>query len=276
MQLLRRLLTIVLGLSLAATAVAWVADATIWNQTYLENAVQSTNLAAGLSTALPAMAASYTPDAHAKAAFINVLTPTYINSQLQTIIPSFIDAYRHDGPRPTLNLTDIGQEFTTLNAPVPPNLQALIDQPIPLLSANLDTPLRLIGHLTGQLRWLAPFIALAVAVLIFILTGHRRWKGLAAGTFLGAILTALAGLIALAPPGLIGATLGNSIARPLEPVIRPLTNLIAHDQLAMLIKIAAGLAVLGIVWLILNMATHMHQRFGKSKSDPKTETSSEH
>ena len=268
MKLILRGLAILLGLALTATAVVWAADATIWNQTYLETAATDSNLATKVSAVLPDVAASFAPGTQAKAAVAATVTPAYVQTQLDQIIPAFVVAYRHNGAKPTLNLTDLGQQVSLLSLPIPSSLQTVINSPQPLVPSSLDTPLRLVGSLTGRLKLLSPIAAVVLVVLIVLLGRRHRFKVLALGLAAGAVFTAIAAALMQLPPRLIGAALDSSVAHPLVPAIHGFANTVASAQAHQLLEAAVGLLAAAAVSLALGGVLHVVGRIRPHHESP--------
>ncbi|MBW4061102.1 hypothetical protein HJC99_00820 [Candidatus Saccharibacteria bacterium] len=273
MKWLRRLLATVLGVALTVTAIITVTDATTWNSAYLMATADRTNLAQHISNELPAVIASYAPAADTQAAITNVLTPAYIETKINDVIPAFVTGFRHGGSVPNLDVTDLGQQLALSGVPVPPALAAITNSPQPLMSSHLAAPLQTVGGVSGLLQWLAPLVALAATVMLLLISDHRRFLALAQGVWLGSALTALAAAVVQLPPSLIEATLNTSVARPLAAAIRAYSQAIATDQSHQLLRYALILAVVGVICIVAHVvagliAHLMHHAKTKSESSP--------
>ncbi len=265
MAWVRRLLGLILALALAATALAYTADATLWNPQLLTKSANDSHLSSELSSQLPAVIASYAPDDQTKTAISAALTPGYVKTQLDQAIPAFVAAYRNQGTPPTLNLTDLDAQFKLFNVAVPPALEKVIGQPIQLVPDRLGNPLATAGSLTALAKWTGPLTALIAAALLGLVGRHHRWRVLGSALFSAAITTAIVAGLCLVPPQLISAAINSSVAKPLEPAISHFTATVTHAQTQLLIKFALVYVAVGMLMFITHGVMGLIAKFHKPK-----------
>jgi hypothetical protein len=265
MHWLGKLFGLLLAISLAITVQAWVLNQTVWSADYLKSQMHTVRLADHLSTVLPDVLVQVTGESEeTRLAMSEVLTPHYIQDQLDTLVPQMI-AYLHGtAAQPIIDLRDTQATITNAGLPTPPKLKSLIGTPIPVSAGQFDTLLKVASTRSTQALWLGPLVSIVLIALIFILSGHRRWSTFAGSMVVAAILLGIMGALAYTPPQLIASALDTSAQKLLTPVVRPLAEAIAHDQayalwVAALVALA-GAAGLMIIHFIIKLFGHHHKK----------------
>ncbi len=261
MKLLSRLLSSLFVLALVAGVGAWELNRTLWNANYLQQKAQETHLADGLARALPGVLLSGSGASPATlVAMQQIITPRFVQAQLDIIVPQTQQYLQGSGTAPQLNLAVVANQLQAAGFSVPPR----VAQPQAVLPKSVNALLMNISQHSHQLVWLAPLVALLLAGLIFVLSGHRRWRALAGACLSAAVSVAVLAGIALVLPGVLSASLNASTAKPLEPPIHAFLNAIASDQAHAFLWVAAGLviAAVGLILThtVLKMAGRLHKR----------------
>jgi cytochrome bd-type quinol oxidase subunit 2 len=261
MRWLSRLLGAVLALALTTGAAAWVLTSTVANEQYLvrqtEQAGTAEQVAAGLLTALAPLTPA--PD-DTKVILEDAVTPGYIRDHIETLLPQLVRYYTQDGPMPELDLSGLAQRIETAGFAVPPGLAGTLETPHSVTAGRLDGLLASAAQQSRQLVWLAPLVAVVVALLIVALARQRRWKVLAGSTLGAALATAVLAGLAYLPPTLISSTLATSSIKSLAPAVRTLTDAVAKDQSQRLLWIAAAFGVAALVLSGVNIVVKLRHR----------------
>ncbi len=261
-HLLGRLLGGLMATALVVSAGAWVLERTVWSADYVQQKAADTKLADGLATHLPAVIGRTTSNpGETEVMLQQVLTPSFVRGQLQIMIPGLIHYYREGAPIPALNLSALQERLTDEGFVLPAGLAKTLQQPQPITpGGTADEVIQAGAGRVAQLLWLAPLLALIMAGLIVLLTGHRRFIVLSEG-LLGAGLgtLALAGLATL-PPGLAASALATSPAKELQEPVRTFMAAISHDQTWTLIWIAG---TFGVALVVLSLIHLFFKLFGR-------------
>lgn len=267
--LTRSLATLAVGAILTAAGV-WVFNQTLGNADYLQRKAKDTGLASGLAAGLPeVVAASTGVSAADQAALSRVLTPTFVENQLLTVLPQLVKHYREGSPMPQFDPAALIAQAAALGITLPPDLAAQLPSSRPVVRPGpADTTLQSAVQQTGQLQWLAPLMAAVLLALIALLAGHHRWLSLAGALATSVISVLVLALLTQLPPRLIASTLDTSPAKPLTAPIRLYTEAIARDQTQMLLWIAGVLGAATVVMVIIHVVVRAMHRFGHAKPKP--------
>lgn len=185
------LLAIVFGLSLGITVVAWLADSTVLNPQAVLAAVPADTYPQA-AKALPQALGQLTPlSQDEKLILADKIDPGLVRQIGDSLITQEIDYLHGHGQTPRLDLRELASRLRAEGAPLPQQLYDRLDQPISLQSAVVDqagVPL---------VRWLDLFkvwgiiISLILAVLIWLLGAHLRFRTLAKGAVTAVLVVAL-------------------------------------------------------------------------------------
>ncbi len=262
MRWLSRLLATLLALTVVAAVGAWVLNQTLWNQAYLRHKAEQVNLAGQLAPKLPAaLTASLGLPADTEVMLASVLTPAYLQGQVDTLLVQLQRYYHGDGGVPQLDLSDLSARLPAAGFEPPPILAATLNQPHPLTAGQADSQIKQVVRTTQDLVWLAPMAAVLMIGLIVLVAGHRRWLTLAGAT-LGAAL-GLLGLAAAAyiPPRLVSSMVATSAAADLTIPLRSYAEAVMTDQLKLLLWTAAVLAVIALALVSVHLIVKVRHRF---------------
>lgn len=246
------------------TATIWVLDQTIGNADYLQRKATEVNLAQNLSSGLPEVIVAGTGASAAdQAALSRLITPTFVENQLLTVLPQLVEHYREGGPVPKFDSATLTTQAAALGVTLPPDIAAQIPPAQPVVQpGQADATLQGATQQAVQLKWLAPLAAVILLVLIALLAGHHRWLTLA-GTFTASAISVLVlSLLAQLPPSFITSALDTSPAKPLAGPIKQYAEAIARDQTQMLYWIAAGLGIATVLFIIIHFVARTLHRFG--------------
>ncbi|HSX00785.1 MAG TPA: hypothetical protein VLF67_00965 [Candidatus Saccharimonas sp.] len=258
MHLITRLLSGLLVLALVVGAAAWVLSATVWNASYLMHKADDTHLADGLAAALPeALASNTSTSSDTKYILTQVITPSLVRDQLDTMLPALITFFERGGQAPRLDLREIESRITAAGYDVPAELKPALDTPQSVGTTGAGPGLRSAIQQTGQLKWWAPLAAVVLAGLIVLVAGHRRWLALAEAAFFAGLLTLAAAGLAQFLPALVDSMLTTSPAKALAAPVRAFATAVSGDVSRDFLYVAAGL---GALVLVLG-ALHLFFRF---------------
>ena len=268
MKLVGRFLALLLAIALAATALAYVAERTIWSATYMQQAASRANVAPALAKQLPDTLARLSGGnpADTKLVLSDVITPAYMDGQLDSLITQLERYYRSGGEVPTLDLRALSARVGDEDIPLPDQLRTTLDTPLAVTEPTLDPTITAASQRSAQLRWAAPVAAVVVIVLILLLAGRPRWMVIAEGLFGGAIATLAVAGATMVIPGLISSGLETSPAQALAPLIKAYVAAVGVDQRHMLIGWAEGFAAAGAVAVVLHIVGKFtHHKGGHAK-----------
>lgn len=263
MKWLGRLLGTFLAITLMATAVAWVTNATTWNSDYVSKTASDQAFYDGIAGALPPVLIGPSATGDQRYLLSQLITPGLVRNHLEGAIAGLQRYYRDGGEPPRLDFSDVKLQFDALHLTPPPLVATLIDAPVTLSNPAVDTVAQGASRKTAQLLWLGPVAATVLVLIISVVTGRRRWSVLAGASVGAAVLTAIASGISLLVPGLATTSLSTSVWGQLAPPVKSLGEAIAHDVSQRLLWWAVGFGVaavlLGIGGLIAGASRKMRR-----------------
>ena len=146
-RLLSHLLITLAVLSLTATFFVWVIDATVLNPVQLTKALHDGGVPSALANVIPEQATKDIKNndngntsgnnkvaeaADMKAKIAAVITPTYVESKLQTITATIINFMKKGSPQPTLDISDFPTKLRASGIAVGSDLDKNFSAPIQL------------------------------------------------------------------------------------------------------------------------------------------------
>jgi hypothetical protein len=269
MQWLSKLLGLLLAIAAALTVQAWVLNQTIWNSPYVLDQMHNAKLATQLSTVLPEVAVQVTGESEeTRLAMKEVLTPNYIQSQLDALTPQMIAYLRGTGEQPVLDLRELEARITNAGLPIPPKLESTIQNPTNVSAGNFDSILKTASSKGNQVLWLGPLVCVVLIGIIFVIMRHRRWSTLAGSFALSAVFLGILGALAYSPPQLISSALDTSAAKLLTPIVKPLADHIAQDQARALWMAAIASLGIAIILAIVHLVAKTFHRKEKKHKGP--------
>jgi hypothetical protein len=229
MKFFGHILASLLAVALSLTIVLWVFGATLGSATYLEQQIDQTKVYRQLGTQIPGT------------------DPAMIQSQVNLLLPAFIEYFVGNGPAP---VGDFGAGPVTLANPDPH-----------LLTATRS--LRPVGLYL-------PLAAIALIVFIVAVMRERRFPLLSRAAFGAALSLALsAGLIWIGP-GIALQNVAGAEFIPVRNALIPLVAAITHDIATRLGIAALILLGLAIILKVLHAAGRLKARFTRAPKAPKS------
>lgn len=268
MKWLGRLLGGVLAVSLMATAVAWVSNATVWNTDYVLKTVADHGFYDKVAEALPPVLIGPTATGDQRYLLSQLISPGLVRHHLEGAIAGLGRYYREGGEAPRLDFSDVKQQFDALHLTPPPLVATLINAPVTLSNPAVDAVGQGASRKTAQLLWLGPTAAGVLVIIIAVISRRRRWSVLAAAAVGATALTAVASGVSLLIPGLATLSLSTSVWAQLAPSIKSMGEIMARDVSQRLLWWAVGFGVaavlLGIGGLIAGATRKMRRHQEKS------------
>jgi hypothetical protein len=266
MHWLGRFLGFLLALCLVATAQLWILEQTISNADYLISQMHETHFADQLAGVLPEVAAQIIGESEeTRLAIKEAVTPKYVESQLDALVPQMIGYLHGNGPQPVLDLRDLEAPITNAGLPIPAKLQSMIDTPSNVNAGQFDSILIQVATRSTQLLWLVPLVGLILLVLIVILLGHRRWSVLAGSAVFAALVLGVIGLVDYSPPRLISSAIETSPVKALAPALLPFTTSIAKNQTQAAWIVAATLIGVSVILIFMGFVAKIISQHRKKR-----------
>ena len=264
MKWLSRLIGSFLAIVLMATAVAWVSNATVWNSDYVLKTAADNRLYDGIAEALPPVLIGTDATGDQRYLLSQLITPSLVRNYLEGAIAGLQRYYREGGNPPTLDFSDVKQQFDALRLAPPPLVATLIDAPVTLSNPAVDTVAQGASRKTAQLLWLGPAAAVVLIVIISVVARRRRWSALAGAAVGAAVLTAIASGVSLLLPSLATMSLSTSVWAQLAAPVKSLGQVMAHDVSQILLWWSVGFGVaavlLGIGGLVAGASHKLRRR----------------
>jgi len=257
-KVLARLSAGILGLALALAVISWTADSDLLQPASLLNQIPPstyTQVAAVLPGAISRAAAVSTDQQALLSQFIDA---GLVQHLANTVVTGELDYLHGQGAVPMLDLSPVAAKASMNGAELSPQLQTFLDKPQPLGAAGPNQDMRGVVTWLDRSRWLAPLVAVIMAVLIWFLAKHHRLRYLADSMLVALVAVGAAILLSLSLPSLADSLLATSTAAKLAPPIKSAAAGITARYNHTLIIAAAifALAALG-----LYIAQYFYGRF---------------
>lgn len=253
---LNRLMATLLTTLLFVVIVALAASQTFLNGAYMKGQLQAHHAYSRLSTALSndiATRAGSAGDTQLTSQLQQILKPAVLQQRLDSTIDQIQAYYQHNGPVPTLNVSDLLDQAQTAGLPVP-NDQKL-QQPIKLTALDKTKQLANVLKFTGI--GLVGVIVLLILGMWAIAHKRRNYKPFAAVLVsLGIMLSVTGGALLLVPKVFNKLVGFNPASNPYGPLARDLALAIVHDFALHLLVPGLAILIAGILLRILIAKVH--------------------
>jgi hypothetical protein len=248
---LNRLFASALTILLFMLVVAFAASQTFLNAAFMKQELQHQHAYGRLSTALSDDITSKSGsggDPQVTEQLKRIISPPKLQQRLDSTIDQIQAFYQHNGPVPTLNVSDLLDQAQTAGLPVPdsPELQ----KPIKLTALDKTRELAKVLQFVGI--GLAVVTVLLIIGMFAIARRRRDYKPFAAVLIALGIMLGVTGGVLLLVPRLFNKLVGfNPADNPYGPLARDMALDIVHDFALRLLIPGIAVLVAGILLRIL-------------------------
>lgn len=256
------LLALFFGLALGLTVVSWLANSTILKPSSVLAAIPADTYPRA-AKALPDALAQLTPlNQDEKLILANQIDPGLVRQIGDSVVTQEIDYLHGNGRTPRMNLGQLADRLRTEGAPLPQKLYDRLDQPISLQSKVIDnTAVPAVGWL-DRLRLWGPAISLVLAALIWLLGAHLRFRTLAKGAIIAAVVVAASLAAVKLLPSLAASGLGTSPLASLAAIIKAalvsMTGAYVYQAVRAMLVLVAAAVVLAVAQVFFGRKPKRH------------------
>ena len=256
-------LALIFGLVLGLTLVAWVANATILKPQTVVSAIPSEAYPA-MAKGLPSAIGQLTPlTEDEKVILTQQIDPALMRSLADSVVTQEVQYLHGKGPVPQINLQILANRLRLEGAPLPAQVYDQLDKPIVLKTSGANqTAVSAVGGL-DRLRLWGPFIALVLAVLIWLMGAHFRFRTLAKGAGVAAVVLGVSLLVVGAIPSLASSGLSTSqmaaIAAPVKKALAAVTHGYTHEATQVMLALLALAMVLVVAHVLFGRKPKHHR-----------------
>lgn len=240
MPFLRGLLATLLTVTLVGAVFSVVSARTLFDIKFLQAEAEKAKTYEAVSAAIPTLLTQHQTDVSADQlrSFQQVANPEYVRAKVQSALTQIEAHYRHGGPEPVLDFSDLEPKLRAEGIEVEPGTF----KPVTITDQQLPLGPVIAGSQTSS--WAAPLTAALLALLLALLcrrTGNYRPLARSVATA-GGLIALLAAALALVP-GLSRSFQPGGDAGPFLVIARDLGAVLARD-------LSVWFAVPGVVLLL--------------------------
>lgn len=249
------LLALLLGLALGLTLVAWQADSSVFEPKSVLAAIPDDTYPA-LAKNLPDTLGQLTPlTADEKAILAGQIDPGLLRQIVAEAVNSELNYLHGKNNEASISLAPLSNRLKAEGAPLPAQLYTRLDQPVIIQNNGAENTVKpLVGWL-DEAKIAGPIAAAVLAVLIWLLGAHYRYRTLAKAALVAVVAVVVSLVIAGIAPSLVSSALGTSAAAALAPTVKTamtsITHTYTHGLLLPLIILAVAFVILMAAHLVL-------------------------
>jgi hypothetical protein len=256
-------LAIIFGAVLGLTLVAFIANATILKPQTVVSAIPDEAYPA-MAKGLPQALGQLTPlSKDEKLILVDKIDPSMMRQISRSVVEQEIGYLHGNGRTPQIDLRELSGQLRAEGAPLPQTLYDQLDRPIPLKTSGANQSAVATVSWLDHLRTWGLIFAIVLAVLIWLLGAHYRYRSLAKGAVTAVIVLGISLLVVGAIPSLASSGLSTSqlaaLAEPIKSALKAVTRSYNHDVTNALLGLVAAAMALLVVHVLFGRQPKHHR-----------------